>query len=270
MTACHLQASGAVECFFYGELGPTDRTGFERHLTVCSECRRALEEMSVIRAALGSCPQVDAPPGGDWSGFMTRLEAAVRAETVTPAIATQTGVPGGRRRWIAGAAAAAVLALVTIAVSMLMREAAAPGDSTATTASAGSPAPAPADPAEPVDRAAMDAALASVTEDHFKRSKLVVLGLATKDPAEDTAADWEYERGLATSLLHDTRLYRQTAEERGMTSLADVMRDLEIVLLQTSMSPQRDAESLAQLQKLIRRRDLITKMDVVTTTGMLP
>ena len=41
------------------------------------------------------------------------------------------------------------------------------------------------------------------------------------------------------------------------------MRDLELVLLQTSMSEQRDAASLEQLQRLIRRRDLITKMEVV-------
>jgi hypothetical protein len=55
-----------------------------------------------------------------------------------------------------------------------------------------------------------------------------------------------------------------------MTSLADVLRDLELVLLQTSMSETSDAESLAQLQRLIRRRDLITKMDVVATTGLVP
>jgi hypothetical protein len=65
-------------------------------------------------------------------------------------------------------------------------------------------------------------------------------------------------------------VYRQAAEERGMSNLADVMRDLELVLLQTSMSESPDAESLAQLQRLIRRRDLITKMDVVKTSGLLP
>jgi hypothetical protein len=36
------------------------------------------------------------------------------------------------------------------------------------------------------------------------------------------------------------------------------------------MSDSPDAESLARLQRLIRRRDLITKMDVVKTTGLLP
>ena len=87
-----------------------------------------------------------------------------------------------------------------------------------------------------------------------------MLGLATKDAGR---ADWEYERELAGTLLSDTRLYRVAAEERGMQSLAGVMRDLELVLLQTSMSEQQDAASLEQLQRLIRRRDLMTKMAIV-------
>jgi hypothetical protein len=52
-----------------------------------------------------------------------------------------------------------------------------------------------------------------------------------------------------------------------MTSLADVMRDLELVLLQASMSEEPNDASLEQLQRLIRRRDLLTKMDVVYAGG---
>ena len=105
-----------------------------------------------------------------------------------------------------------------------------------------------------------DPALSALSDQHFERSKLVVLGIATKDARQ---ADWAYERQLAGTLLSDTRLYRVAAEERGMQSLAGVMRDLELVLLQTSMSEQRDTASLEHLQRLIRRRDLITKMEVV-------
>jgi hypothetical protein len=43
------------------------------------------------------------------------------------------------------------------------------------------------------------------------------------------------------------------------------MRDLELVLLQTSMSEQPDTAALEQLQRLIRRRDLVTKMNVMST-----
>jgi len=53
-----------------------------------------------------------------------------------------------------------------------------------------------------------------------------------------------------------------------LTALAGVMRYLELVLLQTSLTDESDPDSLPQLQRLIRKRDLLEKMDVVTTTGL--
>ena len=95
-----------------------------------------------------------------------------------------------------------------------------------------------------------------------------MLGLVAKDPAHASGADWAYERKLASTLLSDTRLYRMAAEERGMTAVAGVMRDLELVLLQASLSDETDAATLAQIQRLIRKRDLLEKMNVVTTRGL--
>jgi hypothetical protein len=269
MSSCHLQASATLELYFYGELTGTERDAVERHLRGCAECRLALEELTVIRAALESQPVVSAPPDGDWSGFMARLQLAVRADAAARGGSPSHNVVAfrSRNRLIFGFAMAALVTLVTLSVLLLVRDRAAPNDGAA---SAVAPAPAAAQPAASRELPAADPALAQASGQHFERSKLVVLGLATKDAAVSKPADWDYERNLATSLLNDTRLYRQAAESRGMTALANVMRDLELVLLQTSMAEEPDAESLAQLQRLIRRRDLITKMDVVTTTGLLP
>jgi hypothetical protein len=77
-----------------------------------------------------------------------------------------------------------------------------------------------------------------------------------------------YERELAATLLSDTRIYRMAAEDRGLRSIADVMGDLELVLLQASFADERDPASLAQIQRLIRRRDLVEKMDVVAVSGL--
>jgi hypothetical protein len=70
--------------------------------------------------------------------------------------------------------------------------------------------------------------------------------------------------------LNDTRLYRMAAEQRGLSSLAGVMRDLELVLLQASMAESTDDSALPQIQRLIARRGLVEKMDVVGTTGLVP
>ena len=260
--SCPAQANGSIELYFYGELPPPERSQIQAHLLECAECRRALDDLSVIRAALAVRPDVATPPGGDWSGFMARLEARVADEPraahgALPARVTAMPL----RRWATPyLAVAAVLVLLAIsAVLVLRRERSVEPPATIATA----PPPALDDAVvRAVSRTtAPDPVLASVTSQHFERSKLVVLGLAMKDSRRD---DWAYERELAASLLNDTRVYRVAAEARGMQSLVGVMRDLELVLLQTSMSEQPDAASLAQLQRLIRRRDLITRMDVMS------
>lgn len=253
---CDVQASGAIDLYFYGELDAAEHASIASHLAACGECREALDELTIIRAALAARPQVSAPPGDDWSGFMARLDRAVAAErrvVVQPFRAGHSRSRGGLRRnrlypWLA---AAALLAFVTIAALMAGRSR--------------TPIATPPEPDAHIATAASDPELLSISERHLERSKLVVLGMATKDATHP--ADWEYERELAGSLLNDTRLYRLTAEQRGMTHLAGVLRDLEIVLLQTSLTDERDSDALAQIQRLIRKRDLVEQMETVNTEG---
>lgn len=262
MTTCGIQASGAIELYFYGELTPSERDGFEQHLAMCRPCRDVLEELGVIRAALAARPAVSAPPAGDWSGFMSRLADAIKREEVPRVIPFQRPFQrqaSQTRHSVAGyLAMAALLALVTISVVFVMRSRGATTTSSPTVTAARAPGPAARD----------DRAFAALSEEHFERSKLVVLGLATKDAGRTKSADWTYERQLATSLLSDTRMYRLAAEDRGLQMLAGVMRDLELVLLQASLTDETDPASLAQIQRLIHRRDLLEKMDVVTTAGL--
>jgi len=114
-----------------------------------------------------------------------------------------------------------------------------------------------------------DQALREGSAEHLERSKLVVLGLAARNAQQTRAADWQFERQLAGSLLAETRLYRLTAQERGVTDVARVMRDLETVLLEASMSDGRDRASLERVQRLISRRGLVSKMQIVTTSAGL-
>lgn len=261
MTACARQTSGTVELYFYGELAPAERERFEQHLARCGDCRRAVGELGAIRTALAARPAVSSPPEGDWSRFMSRLDALVHRENAPngadlgsgPRVVPFTKAAKPARVSYAGyVAMAALLALVTISVAVAMRSRGTP------------PSSAQAAEAAPGDNAAFE----ELSEEHFERSKLVVLGLATKDPARATSADWMYERDLASSLLSDTRMYRIAAEDRGLQSLADVMRDLELVLLQTSLTDGGDPASLAQIQRWIRKRDLLGRMDVVAGVAM--
>jgi Putative zinc-finger len=259
---CDLQAAGTIELYFYGELPQGERAAVKAHLNACAECRAALEDLSVIRAALASRPDVATPPGGDWSGFMRRLNVAVAAEQAgAEAGIAKPAVTPLKRQLAPYLALAATLALVTMAVISVLNRRPAP-ESSAGRVERTVPALAAPEAVQPVRHASLttnpDPGLLAVSGQHFERSKLVVLGLVTKTGPQD---DWTYERELATSLLGDTRLYRLAAEERGMQPLADVMSDLELVLLQASMADQPTEASLHQLQRLIRRRDLLTKMN---------
>ena len=255
MSHCPRLDAGAVELYFYDELDRLEREQMTQHLRSCRVCVQALEELQMIREALAARPDVSAPPGGDWSGFMTRLGSAV----LTPKADVVPFVPRPTvavRRYVGLLATAALLALVTLSVYFVARQQPAGIDDT--------PMATASNDATPV----ATTGLRAVGEKHFERSKLVVLGLATRESAETSAADWAYERELAGSLLKDTRLYRQAAEEHGLTALAGIMRDLELVLLETSMADGVDTGELGQIQRLIQKRNLVQKMDTVAMVGM--
>ena len=255
---CTVQAGGAIELYFYGELSPAERNEVEGHLAGCAPCRAALQELAEIRVALAARPVMSAPPSGDWSVFMARLDAAIERNKATGAFEASARA---RHHLVAYLAMAALLTLVTISVIVAARSR---GVSTSAQPASMSADIAPLQRQDDTNRPS----LAAASEQHFERSKLVVLGLASKDPRHASSADWAYERELASSLLNDTRLYRMAAEDRGMTRTAGVMRDLELVLLQTSLSDEADVDTLAHIQRLIRKRDLLEKINTVTTTGL--
>jgi hypothetical protein len=259
MTRCEVQAAGGIELYFYDELGAAERASVEAHVRGCAECANALEELRVIRDALASRPDVAAPPSGDWSAFMGRLDAALRPGDTGSMLRADDASPRGR--YIAYLAMAALLALVTFSVALALRVRHAPPAQTSASTTRTVQPKADAVDLEPAPRP--DVAFEALSEEHFERSKLVVLGLATKGPADRRPSDWAYERELASALLNDTRMYRLAAEDRGLTDIAGVMRDLEVVLLQTSLTDEKDPSALPQIQRLIRKRDLLEKMDAV-------
>jgi hypothetical protein len=260
-----VQASGAIELYFYGELDELSYLETGRHLASCSECRHALEELRTIRSALAARPDVSAPPGGDWTAFMERLNHAVQRspESIEPEPNPARG--GSWNRYVEYLAMAALFALVTLSVAYVARSRSAEVADSPIAETRPAEAPGAAEPGGA--SWSENAAFASLSEQHFERSKLVVLGLANKSARETPASEWEYERELASTLLSDTRLYREAAEDRGMTALAGTMADLELVLLQASLSGDFEPATLEQIQGLIRKRDLVTKMNV-STVGM--
>ena len=257
MSACEFD----IVLYFYDEMDTADRDLATVHLRGCSACRQRLEDLHAIREALAGRPVVDAPPAGDWSGFMRRLDAAVAPSPISATPPRTAVLEFTRGRWSVRqvVALAAMLALVTIGVLAAARfRAAVPVPQHVATTS---PAPAATAPVN----VPLNQSLRESSVEHLERSKLVVLGLAARDPQQTSADDWQYERRMAGTLLADTRLYRMAAQDRGVADVARVMRDLETVLLEAALSDNTDREALARLQRLIVKRDLVMKMQVVST-----
>jgi anti-sigma factor RsiW len=270
--SCDVHASGSIDLYFYGELEPAEREAADRHMAACRECREALEELTVIRETLASRPVVAAPASGDWSGFMSRLDEAIARDADSSRVdivvfgrpAAADGQSAAERQsYVPLLMMAALLTLVTIGVVMAARY----GSASPAGASRASPL-ASSRTATPGDTPAGDTgSLSTVSQQHLEKSKLVLLGLANRDAQDAAGSDWMYERELASRLLTDTRLYRLAAEDHGLDTLAGVMRDLELVLLQASMTEAPDPAALTQIQRAIQKRDLLQKMDVVRTTA---
>jgi hypothetical protein len=263
MTACGFD----VILYFYDEMDAAERARATAHLRECGACRQRLEDLHAIRQALAARPPVDAPPAGDWSGFMRRLDQAVGvsrplSEAPRPAVLEHDG-----KRWTVRHLVPLAAVIAIVAMGIVMAAKFRTSDAAQRPVTAAPPivhaTPAPTTPRSP------DRALREVTAEHLERSKLVVLGLATRDPDQTKAADWQYERKLAETLLNDTRLYRLAAQDRGVSDVARVMRDLETVLLEASLSDSTDKDALGRVQRLITKRELVVKVQVVTGSAGL-
>lgn len=239
----------AIDLLAYGEAA-ADRAALEAHLDACATCRTALADLQAIRQGIEARGTVEAPRGGDWTAFMaaldTRLDAVDRAR--------------GRWRTVrAGVLALAATLVVGIALGAWWEH----------TRRAAAPEPIAVSGGAPPAVVTQEVAVASVGATHLERSKLVLLGLLSKD-ANAPDADWTYERKVAGDLLPDTSLYRLAAERQHLAGLARVLKDLELVLLQTSLSDEGEAGTLARAQRVIRNRDLLTRIDTLSDRDAAP
>jgi hypothetical protein len=100
--------------------------------------------------------------------------------------------------------------------------------------------------------------------DHLDRSQMVLVELAS---AEDQGTvDISEERTRAEQLVSANRLYRQAALSTGDTSLADVLDDLERVLVDVAAGPERmSSQDLDEVRRRIESRGLLFKVRVVSS-----
>jgi hypothetical protein len=106
--------------------------------------------------------------------------------------------------------------------------------------------------------------LLSDLSEHLDRSQLMLVDLVSAESERDV--DVPVERMRAEELLSANRLYRQTAIDTGNPALAQVLDDLEQVLVDIATSPDRvSAEDFQAVRQRIDDQGLLLKMRVLSS-----
>jgi hypothetical protein len=225
------------------------RDAIADHLTDCPECREELERIDAVLAALGTMPVPE--PGEDygqrvWQQIAPRLPDK-RASWWN--LSAGGGFPSRwlePRRWAAVGAIAAVVMAAFLAGRVTKRV-----TPYLTAVDAGT---------------VRERVLIMAVGEHLGRSEMVLVELGNAEPAnaKQKQVDISGERRRAEDLLEENRLYRQTALEQGDTGLANVLDELERVLLDVAHGPGE--VTLAQLENIRQRiesRGILFKVRVV-------
>jgi hypothetical protein len=100
--------------------------------------------------------------------------------------------------------------------------------------------------------------------DHLDRSQMVLVELASAD--DQGTVDVSEERTRAEQLLSENRLYRQAALSSGNKSIADVLDELERVLVDVAAGPEHlSSQDLDEVRRRIESKGLIFKVRVVSS-----
>jgi hypothetical protein len=202
---------------YYGELEGDAAGRAASHLHECGPCREAFTKLQRVFAIVDTAPD---PAIGDgfertvWARLQPGLEHARHGWTswfvLSPA----------RLAWLA---TMVVLVGAAFVAGRLSKPEVPSAATRATTAAAA--------------KDLRERVLLSALSEHLDRSELMLVDLVSAESERDV--DVPVERIRAEELLSANRLYRQTAIDTGNPALAQVLDDLEQVLVDIAASPDR-------------------------------
>jgi len=222
---------------YYGEEGSP--LALEQHLESCGECRAVYASLQRVLNIVDGLPLPER--GVDYGAQVWQ-----RIETRIPARRRWTAWLPAPVRWAAAATAFAGLLTVAFFAGRFSPVARRPGSI------------ASADPKSG------ERVLLVAVGDYLERSQMVLVELANANPQRTLDISAEQER--ASSLVSESRLYRQTAEHVGEMAVADVLDDLERVLLEISHSPSRlTPGDVDKLRQRLEAEGILFKIRVLGT-----
>jgi len=225
--------------YFYGDAPKA--AALERHLAECKECAA---EFAQLRATLSAIDYPVPERAADyeaqlWSTLRPRLE---QSEAPRPSVWAAMLQP---RRWaIAGALAAIIV------VAFLAGRITRPKEPSATqVVSKQTPS-------------GKDRVLMVAVGDHLDRTEMILVELANTRP--EGKVDISAERDFAQTLVNENRLYRQTAQRDKDPEIANVLDQVERVLIDIAHHPDSvSGKELEELQQRIESQGVLFKVRVI-------
>ena len=224
-----------------GDVPANVRADIEAHVRLCAACRAVIDEVedSLQLAWLADVPEPDAD-------FENRMWARI-----APELPARRAVWGVRQLVPLGAWAAVLIGAVALSVTSLTRHDAPPAAVLASPegleTSGGGP------------RRVLLAAL----DEHFAQTEVLLVELLNAPaPAADSLT---FERTTAEDLVASGRVYRETAEDTGQRQFAEIIDELEPVLVDVARSQDIvDSRELAAWRERIEDAGLLFKVRAAT------
>jgi hypothetical protein len=227
---------------YYEEATPGDHAAIAAHLAVCGTCRARWSELTDIFGAVASAAVPE--PGED---FERRMWTRVR-----------TGLACRRSGWrawprpVLGALAASIVAAAltgSVWVSLQIDDTDPVGGTSST-----------AGEADDARRRVLFTAL----DDHLAQTEVLLVEVLNAPAAEPSAR--AFRRAAADDLVASGRLFRDAARTTGDVSLADMLDDLEGVLVEVASGPEPvDRRDVDFLRARIEDNALLFKVRAMAT-----
>jgi hypothetical protein len=225
---------------YYGELTASDEALAAKHLSACSQChenlRRLQRVLAVVDESALAGPEL---PEHFERTVWARLEPNLQRSR------------GGWRSWfvLSPGRVAALATIVLLIGAAFMAGRLLPRSTPVTVIST----------ADQLREGVMLVDLG----DHLDRSQMMLVELVSAD--DENPVDMSDERARAEQLVAANRLYRQTAVSTGDTGIADLLDELERLLIDLAASPEQlSSKDLNDMRRRIESRSLLFKVRVVS------
>jgi len=241
---------------YYGETDRADEARLDAHLAACGGCQAAKAQLHRVLTLVETAAPVEARPGFE-RDVWARLEPALGEDRTANREQRTANRESGWRTFFwfpQWALAGAVAALVFVAFM-------------AGRFSGGDPASASRQPPAAslvMPEASPDRVLHAAVGDHLDRTQMMLTELVNNDVDQADMFAGEQER--ASDLVAINRLIRQSATQSGDAGVADVLEDLERVLLEIANAPADvTSNELSDLKSRITAQDLLFRVRVIAS-----